>query len=131
MQPGRRTTGNPERGWRDRVRAQPVTRHVWRVGIFVSGLACIAGGIALGVLPGPLTIPPVLLGLWLWSTEFEWAHRFLAPFQEKGREAWENAKKHPVSATVVTTLGLAAAGALAWAVHHFRLVEQVRDYLGF
>ena len=58
-------------------------------------------------------------------------NRFRAPFQETGREAWENAKKHPVSATVVTALGLAAAGALFWAVHHFRLVEQVRDYLGF
>ena len=46
MQPERRTTGNPERGWRDRVRAQPVTRHVWRVAVFVAGLACIAVGLS-------------------------------------------------------------------------------------
>ena len=54
------------------------------------------------MLPGPLTIPPVLLGLWIWSTEFEWAHRFFRPFKEKGKDAWAHAKRHPVSSTVLT-----------------------------
>jgi hypothetical protein len=43
--------------------------------VFLAGLLCIAAGVALSVLPGPLTIPPVLLGLWIWSTEFDWAQR--------------------------------------------------------
>ena len=41
-----------------------------RAGIFVLGLLFILGGLALAVLPGPLTIPLVLLGLWVWSWEF-------------------------------------------------------------
>src|SRR3954467_14277365 len=44
----------------------------WGVGVFLAGLAGVALGFALAVRPGPLTIPPVLLGLWVWSTEFEW-----------------------------------------------------------
>ena len=89
-----------ERGsFRDRIRSKPGIGHTWRVGVFLLGLVCILGGFALAVLPGPLTIPPVLLGLWLWSTEFEWAHRFFRPFKKKGEEAWEHAKRHPVSST--------------------------------
>ena len=26
----------------------------------------------------PLTIPPVLIGLWIWSSEFQWAARIFA-----------------------------------------------------
>src|SRR5689334_6847296 len=70
----------PRGSFRDRVRRKPGIGHAWRVGVFLLGLVCILGGFALAVLPGPLTIPPVLLGLWLWSTEFEWAHKFFRPF---------------------------------------------------
>ena len=59
--------------WREHVRSKPGLSHAYRVAVFVAGLVCIAGGLALSVLPGPLTIPPVLLGLWLWSTEFRFA----------------------------------------------------------
>ena len=58
-------------------------------------LLFVALGIALTVLPGPLTIPPVLLGLWVWSTEFEWARRFFAAFSRKARDAWQHARQHP------------------------------------
>ncbi len=82
------------------------------------------------MLPGPLTIPPVLLGLWIWSTEFEWAHRFFEPFKRKGEEAWDHAKRHPVSSTIFTVLGLVVAGVAIWATNHYDLVGQARDLIG-
>src|SRR3954464_14776744 len=66
----------PKHGWRDRLRAKPGLSQAWRIGVFIAGFLCVVAGIALSVLPGPLTIPPVLLGLWIWSTEFAWAQRF-------------------------------------------------------
>ena len=120
-----------ERGSRrDRIRGKPGLGHAWRIGVFLAGLLCIAAGFALAVLPGPLTIPPVLLGLWLWSTEFEWAHRMFAAFKKKGEEAWEHAKRHPVTSTVITVGGLALAGAAVWAVYHFHLVDRGKELVG-
>lgn len=123
-------TPAPPGGFRDRIRSKPGLRHVYRGGVFVVGLLFIAGGFALAVLPGPLTIPPVLLGLYIWSTEFAWAKRFFDAFAEKARDAWEHAKKHPVSSTLITVGGLAAAGAAFWAVRHYELVAKGRDAVG-
>ena len=120
-----------ERGsFRDRIRRKPGIGQAWRVGVFLAGLLCIAAGGALVVLPGPLTIPPIVLGLWIWSTEFEWAHRFFASGKEKGLEAWEHAKRHPVSSSIVTVGGLVMAGVVIWAVSHYHLVAQAKDYVG-
>ena len=71
-----------------------------------------------------------MLGLWIWSTEFDWAHRFFAAAAEKGREAWEQAKRHPVSSTIVTVGGLLMAGVLIWATLHFDLVARGKDLVG-
>ena len=117
----------PRGSWRDRVRSKPGVRQVYRVTVFVVGLFFIALGIALAALPGPLTIPPVLLGLWIWSTEFRFAESLFDSFQAKGREAWEHAKRHPVTSAVVTVGGLALAGAAFWAVGRFELVERAKD----
>jgi hypothetical protein len=116
--------------FRGRIRRKPGIRHVWRAGVFVVGLLCILGGFALVVLPGPLTIPPIVLGLWIWSTEFEWAHRFFTSAAAKGKDAWEQAKRHPVSSTVVTVGGLVAAGVIIWAALHFDLVARAKDAVG-
>jgi hypothetical protein len=116
--------------FRGRIRRKPGVRHVWRAGVFVVGLLCILGGFALIVLPGPLTIPPIVLGLWIWSTEFEWAHRFFTSAAAKGKEAWEQAKRHPVSSSVVTVGGLVAAGVIIWATLHFDLVARAKDLVG-
>ena len=115
---------------RHRLRSNPATRQVWRVGIFAAGLLFVALGIALAVLPGPLTIPPVLVGLWIWSTEFAWARRFFESFQRKARDAWQHARLHPVTSATITVGGLAAAGAAMWAVQHFELVERTTEALG-
>lgn len=115
---------------RARLRSNPGTRLFWRAGVFVVGLVCIAAGFALVVLPGPLTIPPIILGLWIWSTEFEWAHRFFASAKAKGVEAWGHAKKHPVSSTVVTVGGLVIAGLVIWATLHYDLVAKAKEQVG-
>jgi hypothetical protein len=120
----------PSGGWRDRVRSKPGLAQVYRVGVFLAGLLFVALGVALAVLPGPLTIPPVLVGLWIWSTEFAWARRFFVSFQAKARSAWTHAKQHPVSSALITVGGLAAAGVAFWAVGHFQLVERAKDAVG-
>ena len=115
---------------RERVHSKPAVLLPWRIGVFVLGLLFVLLGIALTALPGPLTIPPVLIGLWIWSTEFQWAARFFAAFKRKAQDAWRHAKQHPVSSAAVTIGGLAAAGRAFWAVGHYELVDQAKLALG-
>lgn len=117
----------PDHGWRDRIRSKPGLRECYRVAVFAAGLLCIVAGVALAVLPGPLTIPPILLGLWIWSTEFRFARRFFDAFKAKAREAWAHAKAHPVSSACITVGGLLAAGAAVWAVQYFDLVDTAKN----
>jgi Putative transmembrane protein (PGPGW) len=72
----------------------------------------------------------VLVGLWIWSTEFEWARRVFVTFRRKARDAWTHAKQHPVSSAAVTVGGLAAAALVFWAVGHFELVDRGKAALG-
>ena len=123
-------TSVPPGSWRDRVRSKPGLGLLYRVGVFVAGLLCIAVGFALAVLPGPLTIPPILLGLWIWSTEFRFARKLFQAFQRKARDAWAHAKEHPVSSAAITIGGLIAAGVAFWAVGHFNLVDKAKDLVG-
>ena len=116
---------------RARLRAKPGIRHAYRAGVFLLGLCFIALGIALALLPGPLTIPPVLLGLWIWSTEFRWAKRLFQSFQKKAQEAWAHAKQRPVSSALITVGGLVLAGVAFWAVAHFQLVDKAKSAIGF
>lgn len=117
----------PEGGFRDRMRHKPGIGHLYRLGVFVVGLAFILLGFALVVLPGPLTIPPIILGLYIWSTEFEFADAIFDKFKEQGREAWEHAKRKPVSSTIVTVGGLIGAGVAIWAVTKYDLIEKGKD----
>jgi uncharacterized membrane protein YbaN (DUF454 family) len=120
----------PRDDWRARVRSKPGLGQAYRVGVFVVGLLFIALGVGLAVLPGPLTIPPVLLGLWIWSTEFRFAQRLFESFKQKAREAWAHARQHPVSSAAITIGGLVAAGLAVWAVSHFELVAKAKDAVG-
>lgn len=120
----------PREGLRARIRSKPGLGHTYRIGVFVVGLLFIALGLALAVLPGPLTIPPVLLGLWIWSTEFRWAERLFESFKRKARETWAHAKRHPVSSAAITVGGLAAAGAAMWAIVHFELTDKAKGLVG-
>jgi len=120
----------PRGSWRDRMRRRPGFGLAYRTIVFVVGALFIGLGFALAVLPGPLTIPPVLLGLWIWSTEFRFAQKLFASFQRKAKEAWHHAKLHPVSSSIITVGGLVGAGIVAWAVAHFEVISRVRDYVG-
>ena len=116
--------------FRERVHANRSVALAWRIGVFVVGLLFVCLGVALAVLPGPLTIPPVLVGLWIWSTEFDWAQRFFTSFKQKARDAWAHARRHPVSSAIITVGGLAAAAAVFWAVGHYELVDRAKDLVG-
>ncbi|HZB21867.1 MAG TPA: PGPGW domain-containing protein [Blastococcus sp.] len=116
--------------FRERMHSNPGLLLSWRIGVFLAGLLFVLLGIALTALPGPLTIPPVLIGLWIWSSEFQWAARFFAVFKRKAQDAWQHARQHPVSSAAITVGGLAAAGVAFWAVGHFQLVDQAKVALG-
>src|SRR4029079_15013369 len=105
-------------------------RTVRRVVLFVAGLLLIIMGLVLIVLPGPLTIPPILLGVWLWSLEFEFARHWLRPISTRGGAAWAQAKEKPVHTTVVTPLGLIGAAFLVWAAFRYDLIDRGRDIAG-
>ncbi len=101
-----------------------MSRTLRRIVVFVTGLLLIILGLVLIVLPGPLTIPPILLGVWVWSREFEFARRWLRPLKEKGAAVWETAQAKPVHTTVVTVLGLIGAGVLIWAAFRYDLIHR-------
>jgi uncharacterized membrane protein YbaN (DUF454 family) len=107
-----------------------MSRTLLRVLIFVAGLLLIITGLVLIVLPGPLTIPPILAGLWLWSLEFEFARRWLRPMRTKGAVVWAEAKAKPVHTTVVTVLGLVGAVVIIWATIRYDLIDHGRGLIG-
>ena len=120
----------PRRALRERIRSKPALGQAYRLGVFLAGLGFIALGVALAVLPGPLTIPPILLGLWIWSTEFRFAERFFESFKCKARDAWAHAKRHPHSSSAITAGGLIAAGIAMWAVVQYELVSKAQGAVG-
>lgn len=123
-------TPAPKDGWRDRIRTKPGIGQLYRAGVFLLGLLCVAAGFALAVLPGPLTIPPVLLGLYIWSTEFRWAKKLFDQFAIKAKEAWEHAKRKPVSSALITVGGIAGAIAAVLLVRHYELVDKAKEAVG-
>ncbi|MCW2542851.1 MAG: hypothetical protein JWM40_403 [Frankiales bacterium] len=123
---GRQSTS----GLRHRLRTKRSTAHAWRVIVFFSGLLLILLGLVLVVLPGPLTIPPILLGLWIWSTEFEAAERLVDRFQDKAKVGWEDVKRHPVRAGLVTGAGLIGLAAFLVRGGPRWVTDRVSDVLG-
>jgi drug/metabolite transporter (DMT)-like permease len=107
-----------------------VFRALRRIGLFVAGLLLIIVGLVLVVLPGPLTIPPILLGVWLWSLEFEFARRWLRPLRDRGAVVREQARQRPVYTTLVTVLGLVGAAVLVWATLRFDLIDRGQALVG-
>jgi hypothetical protein len=125
--PAHATEPQARAGWRDRARSKPGVRQAYRAAVFLVGLLFIVGGFALAVLPGPLTIPPVLIGLFVWSTEFDFAERLFDRFKLKADQAWDHAKEHKASSAAITLGGLAAAGVAMWAVGHYELVDRAKN----
>ncbi len=109
------------------MRSKRGLRELYRVGVFLIGLVFIAGGFALAVFPGPVTIPLVLIGLWIWSTEFRFARKLFDSFKAKAKDTCAHAKKHPMRSTLITAGGFAAAGGVVWAVQHLELIDKVKN----
>jgi uncharacterized protein (TIGR02611 family) len=61
---------------RDRVRATPGSRHLYRLVVGLVGLAITVGGLFLVPLPGPGWLI-VFVGLTILASEFAWAQRLL------------------------------------------------------
>lgn len=120
----------PVRSARDQVRRAPGGRTLVRLVVFLLGLAFIVLGLVLIVAPGPLTIPPILIGLYLWSTEFAWADRLLERAKASGREAWASAKARPVQSAVVTAGGLVALAVGIYLVQRFEVVSRITAAAG-
>lgn len=59
---------------------------IWRAGIFLVGLAVIAGGVILLPLPGPGWLI-IFGGMAIWGTEFVWAQKVLRWTRRKVTEA--------------------------------------------
>lgn len=118
------------RGWRAALRRTPGGALLLRGMVFTLGLALVVLGCLLIVAPGPLTIPPILLGLWIWSTESAWADRQLDRAKASARTAWEDAKRRPLVSGVVTGGGLVALGVGIWLVGEYELVARGRELVG-
>lgn len=101
-----------------------------RVAVFVLGALFVMLGFALAVLPGPLTIPPVLLGVYIWSLEFAWAERLLLRVSRSAREAWAQARRHPVSSALVTAGGVVMASVGVVLVRRYELLDRLTGLAG-
>jgi hypothetical protein len=123
--------GASSHGWRAKVRRTPGGALFLKIAVFLLGLMCVLLGVALAALPGPLTIPPILLGVWIWSSEFAWADRLLDRARASAHEAWEKSKRRPVVSALVTGSGLVALGLGLYVVNRYELVDRARDVVGF
>jgi uncharacterized membrane protein len=117
-------------GFRARLRRTPGGALLLRSVVFVVGLLFVLLGIALVALPGPLTIPPILIGVYIWSTEFAWADRLLERAKKSAREALEQARRRPIISAVVTLGGLAALGVAIYLADRYMLLARALQALG-
>ena len=107
-------------GWRDRVKSHRGTRYAYLTGVFLLGLLVILACLGLWtVLPAPLAIPPMLIGVWIWSTEFPFAGGLLEWLKERAQAGRDYAKKHPVKFGLMTAVGLLIGVAGYWAFFQF------------
>jgi hypothetical protein len=112
------------------VRRTPGGALIVKAVVLVVGLAFILLGLALIALPGPLTIPPILFGLWIWSTEFRWAVRLLDRAKDSAHRALEEARRRPVMTGLATGSGIVALVIGIYASTRYQLVDRVLVLIG-
>ncbi len=95
--------------------------------VFLLGAGLIGLGLVLSLLPGPLTLPPVLAGLFVWALEFAFAERLLRKARRQADSAWAAARAHPFRGALIIVGGLALAVTAGVLVVHPDLLAQVRD----
>lgn len=95
------------------VRASKPLHLSWQVGVFVVGLAVVAGGVVMLPLPGPGWLV-IFGGMAIWATEFVWAQLVLRWTKRKVTEATRKALDPKVRRRniIVITVGLVIAAAL-------------------
>ena len=99
------------------------SRHrLFRGGVFVVGLLLILVGATMWLLSVLLAVPPVVVGLWVWSREFHWGHRLVRAFLRRSWSLWSRVKSRPVRWAVITVGGVSVAWAGYWAWGHYGLV---------
>ena len=74
------------------MHAHPALRLPWRVLVGTTGTLIILIGFVFFVTPGP-GIASILLGLFVLSTEFHWAHRLLRPARVWARWAEQRGRQ--------------------------------------
>jgi uncharacterized membrane protein YbaN (DUF454 family) len=113
---------------RDRIRRLPAGDVIVHGTVFVLGALFIGLGIAAVVLPGPLTIPPILLGLAIWSLEFDFAQSLLDRAKVPAQHAWDAAKTKPWRTGLVAGGGLVLAVAAAVLLARYDLVSKAVEH---
>lgn len=105
--------------WRRRLRANPATARVYRIGVFVVGLVVLCGGLLLIPFPGPGWLI-VIAGLAIWSTEFERAQRVL-DFVKRHLRLWEEwvKRQNPVVKVLVGLVGIVFIATVLWLTFRF------------
>jgi len=105
--------------WRRRLRANPATAKVYRVAVFIVGLAIVVVGFLLIPFPGPGWLI-VIAGLAIWATEFEKAQRVLE-FVKRNLRIWEEwVKRQSLFVKgLVGIVGVAFIAAVLWLTFHF------------
>ena len=74
--------------WRRRIRANPKSARLYRIGVGVLGAIVLIVGIVLLPFPGPGWLV-IFLGLGIWASEFERAQRLLGWVHAKVQAWWD------------------------------------------
>ena len=83
--------------------------------VLTIGVTLLAIGGALIVLPGPFTLPFVIAGIAILSSEFVWAERIMEKGQEAGALVKDRVGRIPTAWLIVIGVWLVAAvGVVAW-----------------
>lgn len=69
--------------WRAKIRRDPRKLFFYRIAVGVAGLLLMIAAVLTGPFPGPGGIPLFLLGLAVWSSEFEWAQNVMLWFKKQ------------------------------------------------
>ncbi len=117
----------------DRIRSNPTGRLALKIGIGVLGALVVAVGIVLIPFPGP-GWAIVILGLAIWSVEFQWAKRLLE-FTKRHVLSWTRwigRQSLPVRALIGIACMVFVAFIVYFAVRFslgIDLIQEGRDFL--
>ncbi len=99
------------------IKARRALHLSWQVGVFIVGLAVVAAGAAMLVLPGPGWVV-IFGGMAIWATEFVWAQLVLRWTKRKVTEAAQRALDPKVRRRniILTSVGLVIVAAVAGSI---------------